>query len=107
MPPSASRGTLTDEPFVRLVVEDAGPGVPDDALPRLFEKFYRVRRRGEGARRGTGVGLAVVRGLAETMGGRIGARRSELGGLAIDIDLPLAAPLPETAPTDATAGRPH
>jgi two-component system sensor histidine kinase KdpD len=92
---------LPDEGFVRLVVEDAGQGVPDDALPHLFEKFYRVRRRGEGARRGTGVGLAVVQGLVETMGGRIRARQSELGGLAIDIDLPPAAPLPDTAPRDA------
>jgi two-component system sensor histidine kinase KdpD len=95
---------LSEGPFVRLVIEDAGQGVPDDALPHLFEKFYRVRRRGEGARRGTGVGLAVVKGLVETMGGRIGARRSELGGLAMDIDLPLAAPKAQTETPNETAG---
>jgi len=98
-----SASSVQADSFVRLVIEDAGPGVPDDALPRLFEKFYRVRRRGEGARRGTGVGLAVVQGLVQTMGGRIRARRSELGGLAIDIDLPVAAPLPEIAPPKAAA----
>ncbi len=64
---------------VRLTIEDEGPGVPDEALPRLFEKFYRVPRSGEGARRGTGVGLAVVRGLAGTMQASVDARRSELG----------------------------
>jgi two-component system sensor histidine kinase KdpD len=72
---------------IGLTIEDAGPGVPADALPHLFEKFYRVPRSGEGARRGTGLGLAVVRGLVETMGGRITARPSELGGLAMDLEL--------------------
>jgi two-component system, OmpR family, sensor histidine kinase KdpD len=75
---------------VKLTVEDAGPGVPEDALPRLFDKFYRVPGRPAGSRSGTGIGLAVVRGLAEAMGGRATARRSELGGLAIDLDLPVA-----------------
>ena len=86
---------LPDEPRIRLTIEDAGPGVPDDALPLLFEKFYRVPGVHGGSRSGTGIGLAVVRGLVEAMGGSVGARRSELGGLAIDIDLeaaPVAAP---------------
>jgi len=77
-------------PTVRLTVEDGGPGVPDAALGRLFEKFYRVA--GTPGRRGTGIGLAVARGFVEAMGGRIDAGRSELGGLAITVDLPLAAP---------------
>ncbi len=76
---------------IGLTIEDAGAGVPPEALPRLFDKFYRVPRKGEGARRGTGLGLAVVRGLVETMGGRITARPSELGGLAMDIELLAAA----------------
>jgi two-component system sensor histidine kinase KdpD len=80
----------SDDGFVKLTVEDAGPGVPEDALPRLFDKFYRVPGRSAGSRSGTGIGLAVVRGLVEAMGGRASARRSELGGLAIDLDLPVA-----------------
>jgi two-component system sensor histidine kinase KdpD len=79
-----------DEQFVRLTIEDAGPGVPEDALPRLFEKFYRVPSGPGGSRSGTGIGLAVVRGLIEATGGRADARRSALGGLAIDLDLPVA-----------------
>jgi two-component system sensor histidine kinase KdpD len=74
-----------------VVVEDGGPGVPPETLPRLFEKFYRVPRKGEGSRRGTGIGLSVVRGLVDAMGGHVEARRSELGGLAIELDLPMAA----------------
>jgi two-component system sensor histidine kinase KdpD len=81
----------TDDPRIRLTIEDGGPGVPPEALPRLFEKFYRVPRKGEGSRRGTGIGLAVVRGLVDAMGGRVAARSSELGGLAVDVDLPIAA----------------
>jgi len=82
---------LDGDGFVRLTIEDGGPGVPEDALPLLFDKFYRVPGTPAGSRTGTGIGLAVVRGLIEATGGRVGARRSELGGLAIDLDLPTAA----------------
>ena len=73
---------------VRLTVED-GSGVPKEALDLLFDRFYRAHRRGlHAARDGTGIGLTVVRGLVEAMGGSVVARESELGGLAIDMDLP-------------------
>ncbi len=79
---------------VLLTVEDNGPGVPDEVLSRLFEKFYRAPRGGRPAREGTGIGLAVARGLVEATGGMVVARRSALGGLAVDIELP-ARRLPE------------
>ena len=83
---------LPDEPFVRLTVEDAGDGVPEAVLPRLWDKFYRAPGSPGGSRSGTGIGLSVVRGLVDAFGGRVAARRSALGGLAIDLDLPAAAP---------------
>lgn len=89
--PSASirlvvaRAATTDA--VLITVEDDGPGVPPDQLPRLFERFAP----GGGHRSGLGLGLAVARGMVEAMGGTIGAAMSELGGLAITIELPLAA----------------
>ena len=92
-------GARSDGPSVILTVEDGGPGVPDDALPRLFDKFYRAPRHGEGARRGTGAGLAVVRGLVDALDGAVTARRSEMGGLAIDCRLPGAATPRELEPT--------
>jgi two-component system sensor histidine kinase KdpD len=82
--------TDLDDDWVRLTIEDAGPGVPEASLARLFDKFYRVPGRPAGSRSGTGIGLAVVRGLVEAMGGRVAARTSQLGGLAVDIDLPVA-----------------
>lgn len=82
---------------VRVRVEDGGPGVPPEAEARLFEKFYRVPRPGEGSRRGLGIGLGIVRGLAEAMGGEATAGRSELGGLAVDVFL-RAAPEPPGEP---------
>jgi two-component system sensor histidine kinase KdpD len=90
--PIAISAIATDGGVVRLVVEDGGPGVPDEMLDRIFEPFVRGRQpgRGRAAARGTGLGLAVVRGLVEAMGGVTRARRSRLGGLAVEIDLPTA-----------------
>ena len=67
--PDLGRGSRRTR-HVRVTIEDGGPGVPDESLPRLFEKFYRVPRKGEGSRRGTGIGLAVVRGSSRRWAGR-------------------------------------
>jgi two-component system sensor histidine kinase KdpD len=74
----------------RLVVEDGGTGVPADALERVFEPFHREVAPGGQGRTGTGIGLAVVRGLVAAMGGSTRAFRSPLGGLGVELDLPLA-----------------
>lgn len=89
---------------VRLVVEDSGAGVPRDLLGHVFEKFFRVPGTGARGRPGTGIGLAVVRGLVDAMGGAVSARPSELGGLAIELELPLAQ-LPAELATPAGASR--
>jgi two-component system sensor histidine kinase KdpD len=74
---------------VELVVEDAGPGVPAAQLPRLFDRFYRgPARQGPRSGGGSGIGLTVVKGLAEAMGGSVEARPSTLGGLAVAVLLP-------------------
>ncbi len=76
---------------LELTVEDAGPGVMGD-LSRVFDKFRRGPDADRGARRGTGLGLAVVRGLAEAMGGSVEASRSPLGGFAVMVRLRVAEP---------------
>jgi two-component system sensor histidine kinase KdpD len=82
---------------VILTVEDSGPGVSDADLDRIFERFYREPSATHRSGRGTGLGLAVVKGLVEAMGGHVTARRSSLGGLAVAVDLAAGAPLPEEA----------
>ncbi|HYO41750.1 MAG TPA: ATP-binding protein [Candidatus Limnocylindrales bacterium] len=100
-PGARIRVTATaDGPMVALTVEDDGAGVPDAALPRLFDKFYRVPGSRGGSRSGLGVGLAVVRGLLEATGGRVKAGRATLGGLAIRMELPTAE-LPAAEPASA------
>lgn len=55
---------------VQLSVEDQGPGVPTDEAEQIWAPYYRLRKDAEGSIGGSGIGLAVVRELAERMGGR-------------------------------------
>lgn len=87
---------------VVLRVEDAGPGVPEAALGRLFDRFARLPSADRRARRGLGLGLSVVRGLVETMGGEVRAGRGDLGGLAVDLVL-AAADVPSSLDTPVGA----
>jgi len=84
-----------DGDVVELIVEDGGQGVAPDDIPHLFERFYRGATPRAGSRHGFGLGLAVVRGLVEAMGGTVAASPSRLGGLAITIRLPVAERRPE------------
>lgn len=75
---------------VEIVVADDGVGIPKRELPRIFDRFYRLRREiGGSRRRGTGLGLAIVRGLVEEMGGTIRAFSPEdEPGTRFEIRLP-------------------
>jgi signal transduction histidine kinase len=80
------------EDRVRLVVEDAGPGIPIDERERVFDKFYQVGRV-EGERLpGTGLGLTIARHLIELHGGRIWVEEAPGGGAAFVVQLPVSAP---------------
>jgi len=71
---------------VVLRVTDDGPGVPAEDVPRLFERFYRVKGT---TSPGTGLGLAIVKHLCESMGGGITVS-SEPGRTAFEVALPVA-----------------
>jgi two-component system sensor histidine kinase KdpD len=88
--PVEVRATAQDATLL-LTVADRGPGLPPDALPFIFEKFYRAPNAPAG---GTGLGLAIVRGFVEAQGGRIEAANQPGGGALFTIRLPLGQPPP-------------
>ncbi len=80
--------TGSPRPVVRLAVEDTGPGIPEDALARIFERFFQAdpsRSRGTGT---SGLGLSIVRALAEAHGARVGAENRVEGGARLWVELP-------------------
>ena len=72
-----------------LTVADNGPGLPSDALPLIFDKFYRAPAAPAG---GTGLGLAIVKGFVEAQGGQVKAENRPGGGAVFTIRLPLTKP---------------
>jgi signal transduction histidine kinase len=80
-----------DNGAVVLRVTDTGTGIPSTALPRVFERFYRVDRARSRETGGTGLGLAIVRHVAENHGGTVTVK-SELGrGSTFEVRLPSAS----------------
>ena len=73
---------------VAIVVSDEGPGIPDDDLSRVFERFYRVDKSRARDPGGTGLGLSIVRHLVELHGGGVRAENQAGGGARFTITLP-------------------
>jgi two-component system sensor histidine kinase CpxA len=97
------------EPAAVLRVSDSGPGVPEAALKKVFEPFYRLddaRGRQTG---GVGLGLAITERAVRFHGGRVSAHNRAEGGLRVEIRLPLISggqgklPQPEPVPSEAQA----
>ena len=77
---------------LRLVVGDQGPGIPPEEHKRIFDRFYRTRQARGTNVRGSGIGLSLVKHIAEAHGGSVTVD-SELGrGAAFIIDIPLVEP---------------
>jgi two-component system sensor histidine kinase BaeS len=74
-----------------LEVEDSGPGVPQESLPRLFERLYRIESARSRLAGGAGLGLSICKEIILAHGGVIDARAGAHGGLCIRIRLPLAS----------------
>jgi signal transduction histidine kinase len=74
--------------FVQCSVSDAGPGIPDEDLPHIFERFYRVEKSRDRDSGGAGLGLAIARSLVEAHGGSITARSKQGKGTTMTFQLP-------------------
>lgn len=76
---------------VLITVADRGPGIPEADLERVFDKFYRVQRdkRKNNYPTGSGLGLAVCKGVVEAHGGHIWAQAREGGGVIFSVTLPV------------------
>ena len=73
---------------IKITIQDSAPGVPQEALERLFERFFRAdpsRTRGRG---GSGIGLALVKKIVTAHRGTIEAHNSDMGGVRIEVVLP-------------------
>jgi signal transduction histidine kinase len=75
---------------VRVTIADTGIGIPQDALPRLFEEFFRARNAKALQETGTGLGLAIVKDLVERYDGQIEVKSTEGEGTTFSVTLPLA-----------------
>jgi len=76
---------------VDIVVSDEGPGIPDEELSRVFERFYRVDKSRARDPGGTGLGLAIVKHLIELHGGTVRAENGATGGARFTVTIASAA----------------
>ncbi len=99
VPPRIVVNGQVDGRTCRVAVEDNGPGIPDDALERVFQPFFTTNARG------TGLGLSIVQKIVVMHNGRVAATRSSPhGGASIQLIFPLVQPETESPLVDSVAG---
>ena len=76
-----------EEGGLLLSVADRGPGVPPHHMKAIFQPFYRAENELTRSSKGTGIGLALVRGLVDRMGGSVHCENAETGGFVASISL--------------------
>ena len=77
---------------VKLIIEDTGVGIPEEDLPKIFNRFYRVDKARSRAAGGTGLGLSIVRDTAQLHGGKVVARsRAPEPGAYFEVSFPYCA----------------
>lgn len=72
----------------RVSIHDSGPGIPEQALPHIFERFYRVDRSRSRSEGGSGLGLAIAKQLSQAHGGSLSAANHPQGGAVFTLTLP-------------------
>ena len=71
-----------------MTVRDFGPGIPEEHIPRVTERFYRIDVATSRAQKGTGLGLAIAYGIVHDHGGEIVATNHPDGGALFTVELP-------------------
>lgn len=91
--PENGRITFTasqkDADIVRLGINDTGPGVAEDEIERIFNRFYRTDTSRQRDGEGSGLGLAIARSIVDRHGGKIWAENRPEGGLSVVIEMPV------------------
>ena len=77
------------EPEVNVTIRDFGPGIPEEHIPRVTERFYRVDAGASRAQKGTGLGLAIVKHILTRNNGRLSIKSDVGEGAAFTVHLPL------------------
>lgn len=85
---SVSVSARAGEGRVRVEVSDTGPGIPEESMPRIFERFYRVDKARSRELGGTGLGLSIVKHAVELHGGSVGVESEEGRGSTFWFTLP-------------------
>jgi two-component system phosphate regulon sensor histidine kinase PhoR len=80
---------LAGDSFAEIMVRDDGPGIPREALERIFERFYRVDKARSREQGGTGLGLSIVKHIVQTHGGKVWARSEPGQGATFYFTMPL------------------
>lgn len=70
---------------LEIRIEDEGPGLPEEEIEKVFDKFYRLKNSATG---GTGLGLSIVKGFTEAMGGSIDLKNKTTGGAVFTVRIP-------------------
>ena len=103
--PTPNGATRAGHATIRFAVRDTGPGVPPEAVDRIFAEFEQAEQGPSRRHSGTGLGLAISKRLVEEMGGRIGIASVPGLGATFTVDLPFATPA-GVAPLGASWPRP-
>ena len=75
---------------IRIEVSDTGVGIPEEALPRVFDRFFRVDSSRSQASGGTGLGLAIVQSIAQLHGGKVEISSQPGRGTRVTLYMPTA-----------------
>ena len=92
--PISVSANLANDGKVRLCVRDQGPGVPEDAMSRVFDPFYRLDPSRDRATGGVGLGLAIVKTCVEACGGSVTGRNVQPTGFEVMITLAASSGTP-------------